>query len=97
MCMYVCIWIHTGIAGKDELADAVLGGASDYISDIITAFAKVFYASDEEKVSICRDFIGEGKKDKVSRFHKQHSSIITMVLSYTWKIKHCCAPWSTSS
>ena len=44
------------MAGKDELADAVLGGASDYISDIVAVFSKMFYASDEERVSICGDF-----------------------------------------
>ena len=56
--------MHTGMAGKDELADAVLGGASDYISDIIAVLAKMFYASDEEKVNICRDFYRRGQKEQ---------------------------------
>ena len=41
------------MAGKDELANAVLGGASDFISDIAQVFLKLFRASnDEEKVII---------------------------------------------
>jgi len=30
------------MAGKDELANAVLGGSSDYIADIATQMIKVF-------------------------------------------------------
>ena len=41
---------YTGMAGKDELAGAVLWGADDYISDIVTPFSKMFYINDEEKV-----------------------------------------------
>ena len=42
---------YTGMAGKDELAGAVLGGADDYISDIVAAFSKMFYVNDEERVT----------------------------------------------
>ena len=38
------------MAGKDELADAVLGGADDYISDIVAAFSKMYHVDDEERV-----------------------------------------------
>lgn len=44
------------MAGKDELANGVLGGASDYISDIAAGFTKIFLASTEERVSVYRDF-----------------------------------------
>jgi len=42
----------TGMAGKDALDSAVLGGASDYFADIITQLRKLFTGPDEEKVSI---------------------------------------------
>ena len=43
----------TGMAGKDDLANAVLGGASDYVADIGTIFTKLFFApNDEERVSV---------------------------------------------
>ena len=38
------------MAGKDELANAVLGGVSDYLNDILANLAKIFRANDEEKV-----------------------------------------------
>ena len=44
------------MAGRDELANAVLGGASDYISDIAAGFTKIFLASSEERVSVYKDF-----------------------------------------
>jgi len=42
------------MAGKDELANAVLGGSSDYIKDIVTQLTKVFNAKEDEKVIIRR-------------------------------------------
>ena len=42
---------HTGMAGKDDLADAVLGGASDFISDIFTKIAQWSYAKEDQKVN----------------------------------------------
>jgi len=42
------------MAGKDELANAVLGGSSDYIADITTHMRKAFSATDDEKVIIRR-------------------------------------------
>ena len=44
------------MAGKDEIANAVLGGGSDYIADIAAGFTKIFLASGEERVSIYKDF-----------------------------------------
>ena len=45
--MYIsCI----GMAGKDELSNAILGGSSDYLSDIGTHLVKVFFAQADEKV-----------------------------------------------
>ena len=44
--------LFTGLAGKDNLGNAVLGGASDYIADIGAHLAKMFGVSDEEKVSM---------------------------------------------
>jgi len=38
------------MAGKDALADAVLGGASDYMSDIGAQLIKIFFGPDDEKV-----------------------------------------------
>ena len=41
------------MVGKDELANAVLGGTSDYISDLVVGFTtKLNAASDDEKVII---------------------------------------------
>lgn len=40
------------MAGKDELANAVLGGASDYIADMFTQMGKIFFAKEDEKVII---------------------------------------------
>ena len=49
--MWLCTCHHTGMAGKDDLANAVLGGASDYLSDIAANLIKAYYlAKDEEKV-----------------------------------------------
>ena len=38
------------MAGKDELADAVLGGASDYMSDIFAKIIQWYEAKDDQKV-----------------------------------------------
>ena len=41
------------MAGKDDLANAVLGGASDYLTDINGVFDKLYHApNDEERVSV---------------------------------------------
>ena len=41
---------HTGMAGKDDLADAVLGGASDFMADIIAKMAQWFEMEDDQQV-----------------------------------------------
>ena len=41
---------HVGMAGKDELANAVLGGASDYMTDIAAKIIQWYQAKDEDKV-----------------------------------------------
>ena len=48
------------MAGKDEIANAVLGGVSDFINDITSVFVKMFSApNDEEKViSSCVLYVG---------------------------------------
>jgi len=38
------------MAGKDELSNAILGGASDYLSDIGTHLGKMYFAQGDEKV-----------------------------------------------
>ena len=38
------------MAGKDELANAVLGGASDYMTDIAAKIIQWYQAKDEDKV-----------------------------------------------
>jgi len=38
------------MAGKDDVADAVLGGASDFISDIFAKVIKWYGAKGDEKV-----------------------------------------------
>ena len=45
-------WVlsHTGMAGKDDLADAVLGGASDFMDDIMSKVAQWSQAKDDQKV-----------------------------------------------
>ena len=48
--MYIYVYCHTGMAGKNELANAVLGGTSDYLSDIIAILTTLYRANDEEKV-----------------------------------------------
>ena len=41
------------MAGKDELSNAILGGASDYLDDIFTRIIKLhFTPQGEEKVLI---------------------------------------------
>ena len=45
------LWYLTGLAGKDALADAVLGGASDYMIDIRAHIFEIYYAKDDEKVN----------------------------------------------
>jgi len=42
--------MFTGMAGKDALGNAVLGGTSDYMLDISSHLSKMFGVSDEEKV-----------------------------------------------
>ena len=44
--------MHVGMAGKDELSNAVLGGASDYLGDIFTKMFEVVLAQGEQKVVI---------------------------------------------
>ena len=39
------------MAGKDDVADAVLGGASDFMTDIFNKTAQWFYAKDDQKVN----------------------------------------------
>ena len=39
-----------GMAGKDELSNAILGGSSDYMTDIGTHLVKAFFAPADEKV-----------------------------------------------
>jgi len=49
----ICLFstfIITGMAGKDAQADAVLGGASDFMTDIFAHVIKIYYAKDDEKV-----------------------------------------------
>ena len=41
---------QTGMAGKDDIADAVLGGASDFISDFFAKVIQWYTAKDDEKV-----------------------------------------------
>ena len=41
---------HTGMAGKDEVANAVLGGASDFMSDIWVKIIHWYFAKDDQKV-----------------------------------------------
>ena len=41
---------HTGMAGKDDTADAVLGGASDFMSDILAKVKQWYEAKDDCKV-----------------------------------------------
>lgn len=38
------------MAGKDDLSNAVLGGASDYMLDIGKKMIQMFFAQGEEKV-----------------------------------------------
>ena len=45
--------MFTGMAGRDVLGNAVLGGASDYMLDITSHLSKMFGVSDEEKVCMC--------------------------------------------
>ena len=40
-----------GMGGKDELSDAILGGASDFMSDIFAQLVKIHYTKDEDKVT----------------------------------------------
>ena len=58
MYMYVTIillyhmYMRAGLAGKDEIANAVLGGASDFMSDIWAKIIQWYFAKDDQKV-IC--------------------------------------------
>lgn len=38
------------MAGKDEIANAVLGGASDFMSDIWAKIIQWYFAKDDQKV-----------------------------------------------
>ena len=54
-CFDLLIYIpftHTGMAGQDEIANAVLGGASDYMCDIFANIMRWYYAKDDQKVTI---------------------------------------------
>ena len=44
------MWCHTGMAGKNELDNALLGGASDYMADISIKMLQWYEAKDEDKV-----------------------------------------------
>ena len=46
----VGIHYYVGMAGKDELSNAILGGASDYITDIGAKVIQWYQAKDEDKV-----------------------------------------------
>ena len=39
------------MGGKDELSDAILGGASDFMSDIFAQLVKILHSKDEDKVT----------------------------------------------
>ncbi|XP_065898852.1 glutathione S-transferase 1-like [Dysidea avara] len=45
-----------GMAGKDEIGNALLGGTSDYLDDLIAHLTTLFFASDEEKVKLAAEF-----------------------------------------
>ena len=49
----VGIHYYVGMAGKDELSNAILGGASDYIADITAKIIQWYQAKDEDKVLCC--------------------------------------------
>jgi len=38
------------MAGNNDLDNAILGGSSDYISDIVNNMYKVMFAKEDEKV-----------------------------------------------
>jgi len=40
-----------GLAGNNDLDDAILGGVSDYICDIASNLGKIWSAKDNEKVT----------------------------------------------
>jgi len=75
------------MAGKDDLANAVLGGASDYMYDIIATVIKIYHAKDEEKVlNICMcilykyfKFIKPGAKSSIC--------LVFKLLCNMWKFK----------
>lgn len=41
---------HIGMAGKDEMANAMLEGASDHMRDIFAKIMQWYYAKDDQKV-----------------------------------------------
>jgi len=43
----------TGMTGDNDLDNAVLGGASDYITDISISMYKIWFVKDDEKVIGC--------------------------------------------
>ena len=51
--MYRDYFHHTGMAGKDDISNAVLGGASDYMYDITAKLMQWYQAKDEDKVLFC--------------------------------------------
>ena len=40
-----------GMGGKDELSDAILGEASDFMRDIHAHLVKIYFTKDEDKVT----------------------------------------------
>jgi len=49
---YGDLYQPTGMTGNTGLDNAVLGGASDYITDISINMYKIWFAKDDEKVVI---------------------------------------------
>ncbi|XP_065898846.1 hematopoietic prostaglandin D synthase-like [Dysidea avara] len=48
--------ITFGMAGNNELDNAVLGGSSDYLADLTSNMYKVFFAKDDEKAAKLAEF-----------------------------------------
>ena len=44
--------LSTGMTDKDEIGNALLGGSSDYLVDLASHLTTMFFASNEEKVSM---------------------------------------------
>ena len=43
----------TGMAGNNELDNAVLGGTADYLYDLGQTVSKIHHAKEEDKVNAC--------------------------------------------